>query len=89
MKELKNIFKLSKLNYTEDNNLLNDVNNILKWVNAINEIDLDGKDKQNSYQFMNLREDIVRDSKKAEKIYESMPEKKEGFCIVPKVIKNG
>ncbi len=89
MKEVKNIFKLANLEYREDENLLNDLENIIKWVNILNEIDLNLISEDKNHKIMELREDKIKKFNNRNQIIKNIPEKEDNFFVVPKVINNG
>lgn len=65
-----------------------ELNNILKFVEQLNEVDVKGVEPMTSVTPMALRErqDVVTDGDKAADIVANAPETAENFFLVPKVV---
>lgn len=65
-----------------------ELNNILKFVEQLNEVNVEGVEPMTSVTPMNLRErqDVVTDGNKAADIVANAPETVENFFLVPKVV---
>ncbi|MHA1108653.1 MAG: Asp-tRNA(Asn)/Glu-tRNA(Gln) amidotransferase subunit GatC [Alphaproteobacteria bacterium] len=68
--------------------LAGDLDKILHWVEQLNEIDTEGVAPMSSVADMNLRwrEDVVTDGDCRDKVLANVPESRDGFFVVPKVI---
>tara|TARA_Y100001970_G_scaffold75890_1_gene96228 strand:+ start:604 stop:912 length:309 start_codon:yes stop_codon:yes gene_type:complete len=90
-KELKKIATLSKLSLSESElkNHTKDLNNILEYMDLLNEIDT-----SNTEELVNvhdaksdLREDNSEDSIPKEKVIDNSPQSKEDYIEIPLVVK--
>ena len=65
-----------------------DFNAILKFVEQLNEVDVEGVEPMTAVTPMRLkrREDVVTDGGYPEKILANAPDAREGFFVVPKVV---
>jgi aspartyl-tRNA(Asn)/glutamyl-tRNA(Gln) amidotransferase subunit C len=72
----------------ETPHLQNEINAILKFVEALNEVDVEGVEPMTSVTPMRLpmREDVVTDGEIAAKVLANAPLTEDGFFLVPKVI---
>jgi aspartyl-tRNA(Asn)/glutamyl-tRNA(Gln) amidotransferase subunit C len=72
----------------ETPHLQNEINAILKFVEALNEVDVEGVEPMTSVTPLRLpmREDVVTDGGIAQKILANAPLSEDGFFLVPKVI---
>ncbi len=68
--------------------LVGDLNNILAWVEQLNEVDTSGVEPMASVVARNLpeRSDVVNDGGKQEAILANAPEPAHAFFTVPKVV---
>ena len=68
--------------------MADELNNILSWVEQLNEVDVEGVTPMTSVvdAKLHLREDAVTDGEKAEKVLKNAPQVEYGFFAVPKVI---
>ena len=68
--------------------LADEFNNILGFIEQLNEVDVEGVEPMTSVtpQRLKRREDIVTDGDQAEKVIKNAPETREGFFAVPKVV---
>ena len=72
----------------ETPHLQNEINAILKFVEALSEVDVEGVEPMTSVTPMRLpmREDVVTDGGIAQKVLANAPLSEDGFFLVPKVI---
>ena len=65
-----------------------EINAILRFVDALNEVDVDGVEPMTSVIPMRLpmRDDVVTDGGAADKVLANAPLTEDGFFLVPKVI---
>ena len=68
--------------------LQDEINAILKFVEALSEVDVEGVEPMTSVTPMRLpmREDVVTDGEIASKVLANAPLTEDGFFLVPKVI---
>ncbi len=68
--------------------LQDEINAILKFVEALSEVDVEGVEPMTSVTPMRLpmREDVVTDGEIAAKVLANAPLTEDGFFLVPKVI---
>ena len=68
--------------------LADELNNILGWVEQLNEVATDGVPPMTSVVAMKLRwrQDEVTDGDRAETVVANAPEPEQGFFAVPKVV---
>ena len=68
--------------------LQNEINAILKFVEALSEVDVEGVEPMTSVTPMQLpmREDVVTDGEIPAKVLANAPLTEDGFFLVPKVI---
>ncbi len=70
-------------------NLDGELNNILGWVEQLNEVDTDGIEPMSSGvpgMKLRRREDAVTAENRQEDVLANAPEPRDGFFVVPKVI---
>ena len=88
--ELKKIGKLSKLDIVDDNSqrLINDLNEIIGFIDQLNEVDTDNVKPLSSVtgHALPLRDDKVCDGNINQAILRNAPEQKSGYFVVPMVI---
>jgi len=86
--KLSNLAKLS-FNETEKNELKADLQNMLNFINQINEVDTEGVEPliHITTRSNNFREDAAHHISSKAEILSNAPEKSEDFFLVPKVIK--
>ena len=72
----------------EAERMTGELNNILKFVEQLNEVDVSGVEPMTSVTPMALRQrqDVVTDGGKAADIVANAPETAENFFLVPKVV---
>lgn len=68
--------------------MADELNNILAWVEQLNEVDVDGVPPLTSVvaQRLKMREDVVTEGGGAEALMANAPEVEDGFFVVPKVV---
>ena len=76
------------LDNSEIDKMTEELNNIMKWVEALNEVDIEDVQPMPGVSSMTLREreDKVTDGGLEDKILSNAPEKIDGSFTVPKVI---
>jgi len=77
-----------KIDNSEIDKMTEELNNIMKWVEALNEVDIEDVQPMTGVSSMTLREreDKVTDGGLEDKILNNAPEKIDGSFTVPKVI---
>jgi aspartyl-tRNA(Asn)/glutamyl-tRNA(Gln) amidotransferase subunit C len=84
------VAKLARIRVEEENLpvLAQEFNNILGFIEQLNEVDVEGVAPMTSVTPMRLkrREDVVTDGDMQEKILSNAPDAREGFFAVPKVV---
>ena len=77
-----------KLNNSEIDKMTEELNNIMKWIEELNEVDITNVQPMTGVSNMNLREreDKVTDGGYQDKIVSNAPEKIDNSFTVPKVI---
>lgn len=87
---VKKVAKLARLKVDakEEQNLKNELNNILEWVDKLQKVDTKNIDPMLSVsnEPMPMREDMVTSKLDNKQILSNAPEKKAGFFVVPKVV---
>ena len=87
---VKKVAKLARLkvDVKDEENLKNELNNILEWVDKLQKVDTANIDPMLSVsnEPMPMREDTVTSKLDNEQILSNAPEKKAGFFVVPKVV---
>ena len=87
---VKKVAKLARLKVDakEEENLKNELNNILEWVDKLQKVDTENIDPMLSVsnEPMPMREDMVTSKLDSKQILSNAPEKKAGFFVVPKVV---
>ena len=87
---VKKVAKLARLKVdaNEEQNLKNELNNILEWVDKLQKVDTENIDPMLSVsnEPMPMREDMVTSKLDNKQILSNAPEKKAGFFVVPKVV---
>jgi len=68
--------------------LASEFNNILGFIEQLNEVDVEGVEPMTSVTPMRLkrREDVVSDGDQPEAVLKNAPDAREGFFAVPKVV---
>ena len=77
-----------KLNNSEVDKMTEELNNIMKWIEELNEVDISDVEPMTGVSNMTLREreDKVTDGGYQDKIVSNAPEKIDNSFTVPKVI---
>ncbi len=87
---VKKVAKLARLKVDakEEQNLKDELNNILEWVDKLQKVDTENIAPMLSVsnEPMPMREDIVTSKLDNKQILSNAPEKKAGFFVVPKVV---
>lgn len=87
---VKKVAKLARLkvDIKDEENLKNELNNILEWVDKLQKVDTANIDPMLSVsnEPMPMREDKVTSKLENKQILSNAPEKKTGFFVVPKVV---
>jgi aspartyl-tRNA(Asn)/glutamyl-tRNA(Gln) amidotransferase subunit C len=87
---VKRIARLARIHVDEADlaPLADELNNILGWVEQLEEVDTDGVEPMTSVVKMvqRLRADEVTDGGVRDKVLANAPESDDGFFVVPKVI---
>ena len=87
---VKKVAKLARLKVDakEEQNLKNELNNILEWVDKLQKVNTENIDPMLSVsnEPMPMREDMVTSKLDNNQILSNAPEKKAGFFVVPKVV---
>jgi aspartyl-tRNA(Asn)/glutamyl-tRNA(Gln) amidotransferase subunit C len=65
-----------------------ELNGILKWVEQLNEVNVEGVEPMTSVvaQSLKMRDDVVTDGDQAEAVTANAPESEDRFFLVPKVV---
>ena len=65
-----------------------ELNGILKWVEQLNEVNVEGIEPMTSVvaQSLKMRDDVVTDGDQAEAVTANAPESEDHFFLVPKVV---
>ena len=89
-KSLLKLGKLARISISDDklNNLSQDLNSILEFVDQLKEIRTDQVDPTSNSlnQQLEVRDDKVENKNSTEDVLENAPEKEMDFFVVPKVI---
>lgn len=89
-KDVEHVAELARLYFTEEEkvDLIQDLNNILGYIEKLNELDTENDDIiVNPYYIENkLREDEVKPSMELNEVLANAPSKLEEYFLVPKVI---
>ena len=84
------VAKLARIKVEDDAlpALAEEFNNILGFIEQLNEVDVEGVEPMTSVTPMRLkrREDVVTDGDQPEKVLANAPDAREGFFAVPKVV---
>lgn len=84
------VAKLARIRVEEDAlpALAQEFNNILGFIEQLNEVDVDGVEPMVSVTPMRLkrRKDVVNDGDQQGKVLSNAPDAREGFFAVPKVV---
>jgi aspartyl-tRNA(Asn)/glutamyl-tRNA(Gln) amidotransferase subunit C len=77
-----------KIDGSEINKMADELNNIMKWIEELNEVDIENVKPMTgvSNEYLREREDKVNDGGYSDKIVSNAPEKIDNSFTVPKVI---
>ena len=77
-----------KLPAADQDAMVQELNNILNWIEQLGEVDTDGVEPMTSVAHMTLpmRDDVVTDGARADEILRNAPHAAHGFFTVPKVV---
>ena len=77
-----------KIDASEINKMTSELNNIMKWIEELNEVDIENVKPMTgvSNEYLTEREDEVNDGGYSDKIVSNAPEKIDNSFTVPKVI---
>ena len=89
-KTVKKVSKLAKIriNEREESKLIEELNNILGWVDELKKVDTEKIEPMLSVfnESMVMRKDEVSSATSDELVLKNAPESKSGFFVVPKVV---
>ena len=89
-KTVKKVSKLAKIriNEREESKLIEELNNILGWVDELKKVDTEKIEPMLSVfnESMVMRKDAVFSETSDELVLKNAPESKSGFFVVPKVV---
>ncbi len=84
------VAKLARIKVEEDAlpALATEFNNILGFIEQLNQVDVEGVEPMTSVtpQRLKRREDVVNDGSQQDKVLANAPDAREGFFAVPKVV---
>lgn len=84
------VAKLARIKVEDDAlpELAQEFNNILGFIEQLNEVDVDGVEPMTSVtpQKLKRRQDVVNDGDQQAKVLANAPDAREGFFAVPKVV---
>ena len=87
---VKRIARLARIAVTDDeaNSLVGELNDILAWVEQLNEVDTQGVEPMTSVveQSIKMRDDVVTDGGYADRVLGNAPKAEDGYFVVPKVV---
>jgi len=87
---VKRVAKLARIAVSEDqaNKMVGELNNIIGFVEQLNEVNVDGVEPMTSVVTMTMRKrkDTVTDGNKADDIVANAPATEDHYFMVPKVI---
>lgn len=87
IRKISNLAKISIADH-EVEKLESEISSIIRWVEALNEVDTDNIDPMSNSLtgVLRMREDLVTDGNKVSDILSNSPVDDENFFVVPKVI---
>ena len=87
IRKISNLSKISIADHEVDI-LESEISSIIRWVEALNEVDTDNIDPMSNSLtgVLRMREDLVTDGNKVSDILSNSPVDDENFFVVPKVI---
>ena len=88
--KIKHVAKLARISVDEAkvDSLTKDLNSIFKFIEQLNEVDVEGVEPMTSVspQKLKRRIDQVSDGDQQDKVLSNAPDAREGFFAVPKVV---
>jgi aspartyl-tRNA(Asn)/glutamyl-tRNA(Gln) amidotransferase subunit C len=88
--QVRHVAKLARIAMSdaEVEALVPELNNILKWVDHLSEVDTEGVEPLTAVieNHLRLRDDVVNDGGVRDKVLANAPDAQHGFFAVPKVI---
>lgn len=88
--DVRKVARLSRITIDESRvePMTSELNNILNWIEQLNEVDVDGVEPMTAVVETSLpmREDKVTDGNKPEAVLANAPRSEDGFFVVPKVV---
>ncbi|MEO1028617.1 MAG: Asp-tRNA(Asn)/Glu-tRNA(Gln) amidotransferase subunit GatC [Pseudomonadota bacterium] len=88
--DVEKVARLSRIAVDEDRlpSLANELNGILKWIEQLNEVDVEGVDPMTSVVAADLpmRDDVVTDGGIQDDVLANAPKSTAGFFVVPKSV---
>ena len=88
--QVSKIAKLARIKISEDEKLkfTKELNGIFSWIEQLQEVDTNGVEPLYSVNTdeLTLREDVVNDGNKRDRVLKNSPVSKYGYFAVPKVI---
>ncbi len=88
--DVKKIARLSRLHVQEDalQNLADDLNGILRWIEQLGEVDVEGVEPMTSAVDMAapMRKDEISDGGMRDDVLQNAPKKDDGFFVVPRSV---
>lgn len=89
-KDVEKVAQLSRIAVAPErlDELSNELNGILNWIEQLNEVDVDGIEPMTSVVATDLpmRDDVVTDGDKVDDILANAPKATAGFFVVPKSV---
>jgi aspartyl-tRNA(Asn)/glutamyl-tRNA(Gln) amidotransferase subunit C len=87
---VRRIAKLARLAFSDEQcaPMAGELNGIFKWVEQLNEVNVDGVPPMTSVveQRLKMRDDVVTDGGQANALMANAPEGEDHFFVVPKVV---
>lgn len=87
---VRRVAMLARLAMDEEHlsSLVGELNQILAWVEQLNEVDIEGVEPLTSvvHQRLKMREDVVTDGGYPEDLMSNAPHSDDNFFVVPKVV---
>ena len=87
---VRRIAKLARIALEEERvePMVNELNQILTWVEQLSEVDIEGVEPLTSVvaQRLKMRDDVVSAGGDAEGVTQNAPESEDAFYVVPKVV---
>ena len=88
--DVRKVARLSRIAVPEEklDDLAEELNGILGWIEQLNEVDIDGVEPMTSVvaSTLPMREDVVTDGGIQDQVLANAPKSDEGFFVVPKSV---